>query len=234
MKSVRDALPSVAVHTIRFGFNQSTIRQEEMINLDRLGRWMEVILAGHPGEIFAIEGHTDLVGTDAFNLKLSKARAVAVKNALVKYYNVGPQSLTTVGFGERYPIVNTKKAEKKNRRIVIRRMTPLVCAQAASTGGSAGGLAKAAEIKAKLVGNTIAGSMVKGGVYLEYLTPNGNVNGKDYKGKWTLEGDNMCFVYGSDPKECYGVRIKGNQVTWVKAGKDEGNGTIVAGNPNKF
>jgi outer membrane protein OmpA-like peptidoglycan-associated protein len=131
-KAVRTALPSVAVDTIRFGFNQAVIRAEEMVNVDRIGQWMEVILAQYPNEIFAIEGHTDRVGNDVFNQKLSMARAQAVKRALVKFYNVKPTSLVTVGFGKRFPVVNTEKPEKKNRRIVIRRMTPLVCKQTAA------------------------------------------------------------------------------------------------------
>ncbi len=142
---VRASLPSIAVDTIRFGFNQAVVRPEEMVNLDRIGRWMELILADHPGEIFAIEGHTDLVGTDTFNLKLSKGRALAVKAALTRFYNIPASALTTAGFGKKYPVIKKSGPEKKNRRIVVRRMTSLVCSKAAAAGVTA---AKTTEVAA--------------------------------------------------------------------------------------
>lgn len=126
-KAVRAALPNVEINTIKFGFNQAVVREEEMVNLDRIGQWMENILASHPKEMFAIEGHTDLVGSDTDNLKLSRSRAVGVKHALVSYFNIAPQSLTIVGLGERFPRLKTEKAERKNRRIIVRRLTPLIC-----------------------------------------------------------------------------------------------------------
>ena len=82
--AVRQAIPSVELDTIHFGFNESFIREEEIANLDRIGRIIERIVAAHPNEVFVIEGNTDAVGDDAYNLRLSKERAEAVKQAAAR------------------------------------------------------------------------------------------------------------------------------------------------------
>ena len=66
-----------------------------------------------------IVGHTDSDGNDDTNLKLSKARAEAVKNALVNIYKISGNRLTTDGKGEFTPISNNSSTEGKaqNRRV---------------------------------------------------------------------------------------------------------------------
>ncbi|MGI9546521.1 MAG: OmpA family protein [Flavobacteriaceae bacterium] len=66
-----------------------------------------------------IIGHTDSDGTDASNRALSKSRAEAVKNALVKIYNVSANRLDTKGKGEAEPVADNSTAEGKaqNRRV---------------------------------------------------------------------------------------------------------------------
>jgi outer membrane protein OmpA-like peptidoglycan-associated protein len=66
------------------------------------------------------------VGSDAYNLKLSRARAEAVKKALTTYYVISPRNLQTVGLGERYLKIPTAEPEGENRRVSISRATPLV------------------------------------------------------------------------------------------------------------
>ncbi|MFO1091602.1 MAG: hypothetical protein U1E46_18660 [Hyphomicrobiales bacterium] len=90
------------------------------------------------------------------------------------------------------------------------------------------------QIKSAISGNTVQGSMVATGVYSEFYDADGTIRGKDYKGKWRVDGDRMCFAYGTDPEACWNVRLDGTTVTWVKDGKDDGTGTIVTGNPNGF
>jgi hypothetical protein len=94
-------------------------------------------------------------------------------------------------------------------------------------------LAKGAEITAAISGNTVQGSMTDSGAYTEFYAADGAIKGQGYAGKWTVEGDAMCFDYG-EGKDCWGVRIDGEAVTWVKDGTDGGKGTIVVGNPNNF
>jgi len=66
-----------------------------------------------------IIGHTDADGPDATNLKLSKDRAAAVKDALVKIYNISADRLTTDGKGEAEPVGDNKTTDGKaqNRRV---------------------------------------------------------------------------------------------------------------------
>ena len=90
------------------------------------------------------------------------------------------------------------------------------------------------EIREAIAGNTVEGSMVDASDYTEFYAENGTIKGDGYTGKWTIEENQMCFKYGDDPASCYGVRLDGNQVIWLKDGEVDGTGTIVAGNPNDF
>jgi hypothetical protein len=94
-------------------------------------------------------------------------------------------------------------------------------------------LAAGADITAAIAGNTVQGSMSASGAYTEFYAADGAIKGQGYSGTWTVEGDAMCFDYG-EGKDCWGVRIDGDAVTWVQNGADGGTGTIVSGNPNNF
>ena len=95
-------------------------------------------------------------------------------------------------------------------------------------------LATGDAITATIAGNTVTGSMSDASGYTEFYTADGTIKGKDYTGTWTVEADKMCFVYGTDPATCFGVKIAGDQVTWVNDTSDAGTGTIQPGNPNNF
>jgi outer membrane protein OmpA-like peptidoglycan-associated protein len=126
LPEVREAMPSIELDTITFGFNEAFVREEEIFDLDRIARMIERVVAAHPDELFMIEGHTDAVGSDTYNLRLSRQRAQAVKEALTRYYVIAPENLATVGLGERYLKIWTPEAEEENRRVTVRRVTPLV------------------------------------------------------------------------------------------------------------
>jgi outer membrane protein OmpA-like peptidoglycan-associated protein len=125
-EDVRESLPSVEIDTINFGFNESFVAEEEIADLDLIGTILERILANHPDEVFLIEGHTDAVGSDGYNLRLSLERARAVKAALIDYYAISPDSLSVVGLGERYLKIPTLEPEEENRRVTVRRVTSLL------------------------------------------------------------------------------------------------------------
>jgi outer membrane protein OmpA-like peptidoglycan-associated protein len=124
--NVRESLPGVEIDTIKFGFNEAFVREEEVQNLDQIGAIIERVVTAHPQELFVIEGHTDAVGSDAYNLKLSKQRAEAVRQILLEFYNIGEENLMTVGLGERYLKIPTPDPEQENRRVTVRRATPLL------------------------------------------------------------------------------------------------------------
>lgn len=122
----RNAMARIEIDTVHFGFGEGYLREEEIDKLDRIASILERILASHPDEVFLIEGHTDAVGSDAANLRLSRQRAQAVKEALTTYYVIPAESLETVGLGERYLKIPTGQPEAENRRVSLARITPLV------------------------------------------------------------------------------------------------------------
>ena len=122
----REAVARIEIDTVRFGFGEGFLREEEIDKLDRIAQVLEKILAKHPEEVFLLEGHTDAVGSDAANLKLSRQRAQAVKEALTTYYVIPTENLKTVGLGERYLKIPTLAPEAENRRVSLARITALV------------------------------------------------------------------------------------------------------------
>jgi outer membrane protein OmpA-like peptidoglycan-associated protein len=82
-----------------------------------------------PGAVFLIEGHTDAVGSDVYNLLLSDRRAESVARILVEAYDVPPENLVTEGYGEQFLKVDTELAEQANRRVTVRNISPLVNAE---------------------------------------------------------------------------------------------------------
>ena len=76
--------------------------------------------------MFLIEGYTDAVGADIDNLSLSDRRAQSVATVLTQNFQVPPENLTTQGYGEQNLKVNTQNASRENRRVTVRRITPLI------------------------------------------------------------------------------------------------------------
>ena len=101
-------------------------------------------------------------------------------------------------------------------------------------GASAADMLTGDQIRGLVSGNTVQGNMEAGGAYTEFYAEDGTIKGKDYTGAWNIDGDSMCFQYGSDPVACWQVAKEGDQVQWIKEGKVDGTGTVVSGNPNNF
>ena len=94
--------------------------------------------------------------------------------------------------------------------------------------------ATGAQITAAISGNTVQGGMVDTGAYTEFYDVDGMIKGEGYTGLWTIKGDTMCFVYGTDPATCYGVAIAEGEVSWILDGAVLGTGLLVVGNPNGY
>jgi len=99
---------------VNFDFNKSSLKSESFPILYHAAE----ILLTHPDVNVEIQGHTDNVGSDNYNQKLSLERAVSVKNFLVSK-GVSASRITTVGMGESKPISDNKTADGRmlNRRI---------------------------------------------------------------------------------------------------------------------
>ena len=78
------------------------------------------IILGHPGLKIAVEGHTDSVGGDDYNMKLSNNRAGAVRDFLVAQ-GVPAASVTSQGFGKTMPVADnaTASGRQQNRRVEL-------------------------------------------------------------------------------------------------------------------
>jgi outer membrane protein OmpA-like peptidoglycan-associated protein len=84
---------------------------------EKLAKVSGIILA-HPGLMMDVEGHTDSVGDDAYNMKLSEKRAQAVRDYLVTQ-GLNSGTITARGFGESQPVADNKTAagRQQNRRV---------------------------------------------------------------------------------------------------------------------
>jgi OOP family OmpA-OmpF porin len=99
-----------------FDFDKSVLKPEGKAKLDDLvGKVKDINL-----EVIIAVGHTDSVGTDAYNQKLSVRRAEAVKAYLVSK-GIEKNRVYTEGKGEKQPVADNKTAEgrAKNRRVEI-------------------------------------------------------------------------------------------------------------------
>jgi outer membrane protein OmpA-like peptidoglycan-associated protein len=123
---VRDITRRVDLDTITFEFGSASIAESEIERLESLANAMDRMLKENPAETFLIEGHTDAVGSDLANLALSDRRAEAVALALTDAFGLPPENLTTQGYGEEYLKIDTDEPERENRRVAVRRITPLV------------------------------------------------------------------------------------------------------------
>ena len=106
----------VEVPGIYFDFNRVTINAQSKPALLSIAD----LLKRHPWNV-AIEGHTDNVGTDAYNNDLSGRRAAAVKDALTRDYGIAASRLSSAGFGEKKPreTNETIAGRARNRRVEL-------------------------------------------------------------------------------------------------------------------
>lgn len=100
-----------------FEYNSAELKDSARLSLMKLG----FIIQRNPDADITLEGHTDTHGSEAYNLQLSEARALAVKNWLVESLRLDGSRLRTVGVGEARPLVPTGTPEQqaKNRRVEI-------------------------------------------------------------------------------------------------------------------
>jgi outer membrane protein OmpA-like peptidoglycan-associated protein len=101
---------------VNFDFDKAALRQEDVGSLDNdvatLKSWGDVDIE--------VAGHTDSMGSDAYNMKLSQQRADAVRNFLISR-GVAADRLTAKGYGESQPVADnaTDEGRFKNRRVEL-------------------------------------------------------------------------------------------------------------------
>ena len=103
-------------NAIQFEFNKAVLLS---MNRELLSRIAGILLTSK-GYSIKVHGHTDDVGSDAYNQELSERRAQAVRDYLVEA-GIGAQIITTKGYGKSKPLVTAKtpEARAKNRRVEV-------------------------------------------------------------------------------------------------------------------
>ena len=104
----------IVVNGIKFDVNKATLKPESMGPINRIYKLMQK----QPDLKFSVEGHTDSDGDEAFNMKLSKARAKTVMDKLISM-GIDKSRLKYTGWGESKPIDTNATPEGKanNRRV---------------------------------------------------------------------------------------------------------------------
>ncbi|WP_038586556.1 OmpA family protein [Neorhizobium galegae] len=123
---IRDKVPRIDLDTITFATGSAEIPMNQASSLRKVADAINKVLKRDPSETFLIEGHTDAVGADDSNLVLSDERAESVARVLTDAFAIPPENLATQGYGERYLKVRTDGPQQENRRVTVRRITPLV------------------------------------------------------------------------------------------------------------
>lgn len=108
---------SYRLDNVYFDFGKFTLRPESFAELDELVSYMK----WKENERIEIGGHTDNVGNDADNLKLSQQRAEAIREYLIKK-GIQPTRVIAKGYGASAPVAenSTDEGRQKNRRTEVK------------------------------------------------------------------------------------------------------------------
>ena len=118
VEEVAVAEPAEAVRVeldVKFDFDKAEVKQESYGDIKALADFMKQ----YPQTSTVVEGHTDSVGSDAYNQGLSERRASAVRDVLVNQYGVESSRVQAVGYGESRPVADNATADGRaiNRRV---------------------------------------------------------------------------------------------------------------------
>jgi outer membrane protein OmpA-like peptidoglycan-associated protein len=104
----------VNMSDVLFDFNKYTLRPAAREKLAKISG----IILSHPGLTLEVDGYTDSIGSEEYNLKLSDQRAGAVRDYLLSQ-SIAPDNVTSRGFGKDNPVASndTAAGRQKNRRV---------------------------------------------------------------------------------------------------------------------
>src|SRR5579871_447338 len=123
---VRMLMPSIDLNTINFETGSWEILPDQAVKLQVIADGINRTIARNPREVFLIEGHTDAVGNDTDNLSLSDRRAESAATLLTQQFGVPAENLVSQGYGAQYLKEQTPGPSLVNRRVTVRRITPLL------------------------------------------------------------------------------------------------------------
>jgi len=104
----------IRMNNIFFDFNEATLKTESYMELNRVVK----LLSDNSNIEIELSGHTDNIGTDEYNLNLSKLRADAVTSYLVAK-GINGVRISTIGYGKNNPVSTNDSEEGRqlNRRV---------------------------------------------------------------------------------------------------------------------
>ncbi len=124
--NVRMLMPSIDLNTINFDLGSWEIAPDQAAKLQVIADGLNRAIQRNPREVFLIEGHTDATGNDTDNLSLSDRRAESAAELLTQQFGVPAENLTSQGYGSQYLKEQTSAPSRINRRVTVRRITPLL------------------------------------------------------------------------------------------------------------
>ena len=100
---------------VEFDFDKATVKPKYHDDLEKVANFLKA----YPDTNGELEGHTDSIGSDEYNMQLSKRRAAGVKKYLVEKFGIDAARLSTVGYGESQPVASNKTdaGRQNNRRV---------------------------------------------------------------------------------------------------------------------
>jgi OmpA-OmpF porin, OOP family len=126
---LRARMPRIDIDTVNFETGSWEITPDQADRLAFVAQGISRAIQRNPREMFLVEGYTDATGNDVDNLSLSDRRAESVAVMLTNQFNVPAENLTTQGYGKQFLKVPTDGPERANRRVAVRRITPLLMGQ---------------------------------------------------------------------------------------------------------
>jgi OOP family OmpA-OmpF porin len=126
---VRERMPRVDIDTVNFETGSWEIAPDQVERLAFVAQGIKRAVQRNPREVFLVEGYTDAVGDNVDNLSLSDRRAESVAVNLTNQFGVPAENLSTQGYGKQFLKIPTEAPERANRRVAVRRITPLLLGQ---------------------------------------------------------------------------------------------------------
>ncbi|QOZ31965.1 OmpA family protein [Bradyrhizobium sp. CCBAU 53421] len=112
---------------IHFDYNSAEIAKGSTQVVQELGKALSD--ASMKGSTFVLAGHTDAIGSEAYNQDLSERRADTIKNYLVEHYGLNGSDLVTVGYGKTRPKDPNAPMDPTNRRVQVVNMDTKTASQ---------------------------------------------------------------------------------------------------------
>ena len=106
----------LTVGDVLFATGKASLNASAQGSMDKIAQFLKK----NPKRNLLVEGHTDSVGSDDFNLGLSEQRAASVKNALLQH-DIAAGRIVTIGYGKKFPVSSNgpESGRQQNRRVEV-------------------------------------------------------------------------------------------------------------------